>query len=138
MTRGLLIAGADYPSIEHRGFVDLRSRVSNIMQTLGMSLVVVETDIKKLPFNWEMLHSLNLAMCLSYLSPKFVAGGFAMDNTPQQDLARHPWGNSAALCKTMSLGYFPITPLVGELDRVEKIAAIAERDPALLRQLSVC
>lgn len=137
-THALLIAGADYASAETSGYRGLRERVRQICAPLDLTLVEVETDIRRLPFLWGMLHGLNLIMCLHFLAPRFAAGAFACDNTPAQDLARHPWGNNGALPGLASTPNFPISGLGGALDRVQKIKAIAAFDPDLLRLLSVC
>jgi len=137
-SHGLLIAGADYPTAEHQGYRELRARVGAMTDILGLGLVEVETDIRKLPFKWEMLHNLNLAACLHYVSPRFVGGGLALDNTAVQDLARHPWGNSGPLCALFGFPGFSIEGLSGHLDRVQKVKVIAAKNPELLRHVSVC
>lgn len=137
-THALLIAGADYPTAKSPGYLELQSRVQTTTNLLGLQLVQVETDIRKQPFAWEMLHSFNLAFCLHYLSPQFAFGGFALDNTPVQDLARHPWGNTAALAGLYGFPEFPIAGLGGNMDRNQKVEKIAEVAPQVLPHLSVC
>lgn len=134
----LLIAGADYPTAQSPGYLELQSRVQSAADKLGLRLLQIETDIRKQPFSWEMLHSFNLAFCLHYLSPHFANGAFALDNTPVQDLARHPWGNSAPLAGLFGIPDFAIAGLGGNMDRVEKVAFIHDIAPQVLPHLSVC
>lgn len=94
-THALLIAGADYASAETSGYLGLRERVQRICAPLDLSLVEVETDIRRLPFLRGMLHGLNLIMCLHFVAPRFAAGAFACDNTPAQDLASTPGATTA-------------------------------------------
>ena len=138
VTHGLLIAGADYPDAECAGYRELRQRVDGIARRLGLQLTEVRTTIRTVPFRWDMLHALNLAMCLTFLAPDFRQGAFALDNTLLQDLARHPWGNSAGLASTLGQRSFPIHSYGQNHDRVEKLRAIAATDPGLLPLLSVC
>ena len=77
ISHGLLIAGADYPSKDSPGFISLKSRVDKIASTLNLDLVVVETSIRKHGFQWEMLHTLNLAMCLNLNAHQFGFGVIA-------------------------------------------------------------
>lgn len=137
-THSLLIAGADYPTAETPGFRELKERVHRQSARLGLELLVVASNLKAHRMKWAMLHSLVLAMSLHYLSSRFSSGGLAMDNTPAQDLARYPWGNSAALADMLGTKQFPIAALGGSLDRVQKLKAIANHDPSLLQDLSVC
>ncbi len=137
-THGLLIAGADYPHDSVMAYGQLKYRVGAICSTLGLALVEVRTSLRRAPCNWEMLHSLGLAMCLYFVSPGFRAGGFALDNSLVQDLARHPWGNSAALAWIVGSGPFPIRGYGEHRDRVDKLRLIAARAPELVGQLSVC
>jgi hypothetical protein len=137
-THGLLIAGADYSHADHPGFQDLSARVRAAAEILGLELIQIETNLRKLPFKWEMLHSLNLGSCLHYVAPLFAGGAFALDNTIVQDLARHPWGNSSPLAEMFGTPAFPIERLGGHLDRVQKLKSIAAQAPDVLPHLSVC
>ncbi len=138
-SHGLLIAGADYPTADTPGYIELREIVGEIARQVGLSLVEVETDLRKFDYDWSFLHGLNLGMCLSYLSSRFGTGAIAMDNTLAQDLVRHPWGNTGALAQAMSRPSFPILGMGGNTDRVQKIRRIADfGGEKLLRALSVC
>lgn len=137
VTHALLIAGADYKD-GSVGFCDLRGRVTTICDRLGLGLEIVSTNIRSMKFNWNMLHAVNLAMCLNVLSARFSSGAYALDNTALQDLARHPWGNSAPLADLLSSRAFPIKAYDQDTNRVGKLRRIAEYDLDLLSLLSVC
>ncbi|MEL6198488.1 MAG: hypothetical protein AAFT19_11620 [Pseudomonadota bacterium] len=139
-TDAVLVAGADFETKDAPGFEALTARVAGTAERLGLRLHVVETDLRHLPFDWAMLHTLLLGFVLHTTGEAIgaVEGGFAMDNTPVQDLARFPWGNSAAMAWLMGTEHFPIRALGGDLDRVQKLRAIAEHDEALLTGISVC
>ena len=137
-THGLLIAGADYPHDSVTAYGELKDRVEAICRTLGLTLIEVRTSLRQAPCNWEMLHTLGLAMCLYFVSPGFRAGGFALDNSLTQDLARHPWGNSAALAWILGSGPFPIHGYGQHRDRIDKLRLIAAQTPQLVGHLAVC
>ena len=137
-THGLLIAGADYPSSTSPGFVELQARVRRIAERIGLELIVAETDLRKLPFEWEMLHGLNLAMCLQFHASRFSGGGVGLDYPLEGELMYHPWGSSLATCRMTSLPHFPITGFNTDTDRNQKSKAIVDFDPDLLQHLSVC
>lgn len=137
-THGLLVAGADYAGASEPGFVDLKARVTRIADRLGLDLLVVETDLRQQGMNWNMLHSVNLAMCLNALQPRLAEAAIAMDNSLTQQLTRHPWGNCSELVAALSSEALPIRPLGERVTRVQKVGAIAAHDPALLDDLSVC
>lgn len=136
-THALLIAGADYKE-GSAGFRDLHDRVSKICDRLDLGLEIVSTNIRSIKFNWNMLHAVNLAMCLNMFSDRFSSGAYALDNTALQDLARHPWGNSAPLASLLTSEAFPIKAYDHDTDRVQKLKRIAEYDLGLLSLLSVC
>lgn len=68
ITHALLVAGADYASSKDIGFIELRQRVNTISEKLGLELLIVETDLSRTGFDWEMLHSFSFAHCLHYMS----------------------------------------------------------------------
>ena len=137
-THGLLVAGADYAGAAEPGFIDLKDRVARIADRLGLELLVVETNIRQLKMNWNMLHTVNLAMCLNALQDRAAEGAVAMDNSLTQQLARHPWGNNSEMVAALSSEALPIRPLGERVTRVQKVGVIAAHDPALMTDLSVC
>ena len=134
----LLIAGADYPDANHRGFIELRERVSAIASALGSTITIVETNIRQSKFQWGQMHGFNLSSCLHFLSGLYESGGIGLDNTLVQDVVRNPWGNNAALPYLFSTEGFSIKGF-GDLDnRVAKIQKIYEFNPSIINLLSVC
>ena len=134
----LLIAGADYPDASHKGFIELRKRVSAIASAFGSKLTTVETTIRQSRFEWEMMHGFNLASCLHYLSGTYKSGGIGLDNTLAQDVVRNPWGNNAALPYLFSTDRFSIKGFGEFANRVSKIKKIHEFDSSLFDTMSIC
>lgn len=137
-THALLIAGADYPHEGGPAFEQLAARVACISGLIGLEPVILRTSIRNVPFNWEMLHSLTLGMCLNFLAPKFAGGGFALDHTGPQELYIFPWGNSRPLATLLSRPSFPIASFGADEDRLEKLRVIVTECPEAADHLSVC
>jgi len=138
LSHGVLIAGADYPNSHHPGFLELLQRVKFQADALGIRLLVCETNIRSLGFNWEMLFGLNLAMCLHAQSAIMCAGGIGGDFTMAQDMILHPWGTSHALNGILSTDNFEVLSLNKELGRTEKLSVIFNHSSRLIPLLSVC
>lgn len=137
-THALLIAGADYPSVDHSGFRELRERVGTNAKHLGLELITFETNFRTMPIDWELQHSFLLAMALHYHAPNFSEGSYALDFVPVQEIMQHPWGNCGALMDLFSTPSLPIQVYGKHLSRWERAQVIAAHNPALLQNLSVC
>jgi len=138
ISHGLLLAGADYPSKDHPGFIDLRRRVETMAGRIDVTLFCVETTIRQLPHHWDMGHCLVLAMALAFHSSRFGHGVIAADYVLAQEYGAHPTGNNRPLLAAIGAGSFPLAHTGEGLTRAEKIATIAAFDPDLLNSLSVC
>lgn len=137
-THGLLIAGADYPSASHPGFLELESRVAANAEILELELVSVETDFRQMPIDWELQHSFLLAMALHYHADHFLEGCYALDANSEHELLQHPWGNCSALMHAFSTTRMPLVPYGHQLSRAERAEVIVNHDHALLPNISVC
>ena len=138
ITHGMLIAGADYPSKENPGFISLRSRVEKIASILELELIIVETSIRKHGFQWEMLHTLNLAMCLNFNAEQFGYGVIAADWTAAQEFNHHPWGNNRTLVSALSSDQFPIHHVGSDHTRSQKTRKIIKHPSGVGDKISVC
>ena len=137
-TGALLVAGADYASASNSGFVELRDRVQRISDILSLDLHIMETNLRKVGFHWNMMHSFNLAFCLHHHAAQYGFGTFAQDNNALQDLFRMPWGNLNVLPELFTTTTFKITTSGKDKDRVGKLRTVLEYDDKLLEHLSVC
>ena len=137
-THGMLLAGADYPSVDSEGFKELAARVNIICQTVNMTLLVVETTIRNHNVNWDMLHGLCLIMCQRFHASIFGKGAMAADFIAVQEVAMGPWGNSQAIIEPLSTPSFPIEHVGRSTFRSDKLKAILQAHPQLINELSVC
>ncbi|MEM8791875.1 MAG: hypothetical protein AAGE80_09655 [Pseudomonadota bacterium] len=138
LAAGLIISGADYPCSRSPGFAERRRRVSAIADILGVPLYVVETDIRKAGYDWEMVHAFNLACCLHFCSGSYASGGYAYDWALHQEVFRNVVSNQSGLNRFFSTDGFALHGYGRRHNRIEKLAAIAAHDPALTRHISVC
>ena len=138
LTHGMLIAGADYPGRDAPGFIELHRKVAQQAEILGIDLLVTETNIRTCGFQWEMLHSLNLAMCLHANSDLLTTGAIGADLTDIQDLTMHPWGTSHAMSDLFPTANMGILSLNRTRGRTEKLREICNKTPELVEKLSVC
>ncbi len=134
----LLVAGADYARSESAGFRDLRQRVERIAAVTGLELSIVETDVRELGFHWGMFHTLNLAMCLHFVSPAYGFGVIAAGYELAEQFNVHPWGENRAIVEQFGTPAFPISYLGQELGRTARARAIASDPRGLVEHLSVC
>jgi hypothetical protein len=137
-SHALLIAGADYRSSQDPGFLQLKDRVERLSSRLKLETLTLETNVRQLGINWDMLHGFNLGACLHFLSPLLSHGSFAQDDTNYQQRFRGPWGNFSYLPNLMSTEGFDVRTYGEEFDRVDKLRHVVEFDERLLSDLSVC
>lgn len=138
VSSGMLIAGADYENAQTPAFKELRNRVEKLTDRIGISVEIVETDVRKHRLDWEMMHSLVLAACLTFRQTDYQQGHIGLDHAGYQELVLHPWGNNSVLPHYYSTAQFPITGVGRHQRRFDKLAAIAQHDAKLPAMLSVC
>ena len=137
-THGILVAGADYPDAQSTGFRELSTRVNEIGKTTGITLIEVETSIRKHNVNWGMLHGPCLLMCQLFHSSIFGKGVISADYIPIQEIVLGPWGNSSPVIQSLSTPNFPIENIGSSTFRNDKIQKIHQEHPQLIEKLSVC
>ncbi len=138
-THSLLVKGFDYPVDNTTGFNDLRRRVENISDELGLQLIVIETNLRDEIPNYGLQHTGALACCLNLMAgAAFKSGAYAADYTAMEEALRVPWGNCRGLASTLTTDQFPISYLGSDIGRTNKIRWLAEHKPNLFRYISVC
>jgi len=138
VSHALLIAGADYPSAQDPGFLQLKDRVGRLSSRLKLKTLIMETNVRQLGINWDMMHGFNLGACLHFLSPYLSHGSFAQDDTSYQQRFRGPWGNFSYVPTLLRTEGFDLQTYGEEFDRVDKLRHVLEYDERLLSDLSVC
>ena len=138
ISHGVLLAGADYPSGNHPGFVELLARVRGISSRIGIETICAETTIRKFKLYWPISHVFVLAMVLAFHASRFGKGYIAADFTAAQEYAYHPWGNCGPLVAVLGGTGFPIQQAGQSVGRTAKLAFIAGEDPHLMKEISVC
>ncbi|MBQ1202995.1 MAG: hypothetical protein IIX61_04200, partial [Loktanella sp.] len=93
---------------------------------------------RKMPNDWELQHSFLLAMALHYHADRFSEGCYALDSVAEHELMQHPWGNCSALMNAFTTKRLPLKAFGELLSRADRAEMIANYDPALLPNISVC
>lgn len=138
LTHGILVAGYDYPDLDHPAFIDLRGRVEAQADLLGLDLMVLETDIRSTRIDWPLTHGLCLAMAVHFFQPRLAEGRIAADFTYQQDYVAHPWGSSLAQSALYGTNLLPVRSVGGSQTRCDKVRKIVTDAPEFVPHLSVC
>lgn len=138
LENALLVAGADYPSAEHKGFLELKDRVQRITDRLEINLQVAETDIRKIIKNWDTHHIAVLTSILRLAGSGLEWGGYAADVTEWGELTYAPGSNMSGFAKIANTSDFAFKYFGGSESRDMKLSEIADQAPDLLKEVSVC
>ncbi len=134
----LLVAGADYRKLYGPGFREVEQRVGRIAQELGLSMEVVETDIRKFRMNWRMVHPMVLAACAHLLSRQYGHLNIAADFSLEQERTLGPWGNHSLVVPNLSGDAMKVRQRGEQVARVEKYRQVVAAAPALVPIITVC
>lgn len=138
LDHALLVAGADYPSADHPGFIELRQRVQGITDRLELTLHVVETDARRVISDWVSHHIAVLTSILKLVGGGLGWAGYAADVTTWGELTYAPGSNMAGFAEIIGMGDHPFRYIGGAESRAMKLREIADGAPELLGNISVC
>lgn len=138
LDNAILVAGADYPSAEHPGFRELHDRVKRTTDHLGIRLHVVETDVRSVVTDWVNHHVAVLTSILKRSGAGLGWAGYAADVTLWGELTYAPGSNMKGFAETIGTPDFPFHYIGEHHSRAMKLAALAERAPEVLKNISVC
>jgi hypothetical protein len=130
--------GADYPLSATRILDGLAQRVTRTSQELGLTLIIVDSNLKDYLSDYGLQHTGFLAACLYFTGSKFAGAGWAADDPHWGELVVYPWGNNAGLSQCLSLSGLPISHIGGSVTRSEKVAEISRKHSSLFANISVC
>jgi hypothetical protein len=134
----MFVRGADYPLSATNILEGLEQRATTISQALGLTPIVVYSNLKDYLSQYGLQHTGFLAACLYFTGRKFTGAGWAADDPYWGELVVHPWGNNAGLAQCLSLAGRPISHIGGGVSRSEKVVEIARRHPSLFADITVC
>ena len=134
----VLIAGADYPSADHPGFRELYDLVKRTTDHLDLNLHVAETDARNVLVDWPSYHIALISAILRLTGSGLAWAGYAADVHDWGELTYAPGGNMRGFAAINGTHEFPFHYLGTEASRDMKLTGIAEAEPELLKNISVC
>ena len=137
VSRAVLVHGFDVPLTDDAGFRSLEAAYRPMLRELGVELVAARTNLRALTrpaVSWEISHGAALAF-----AALAFGGGFRAFLIPATQACDEllPWGSDPRVDPLLSTAATEIVHAGAERDRVEKLLAIADWEPAR-RGLRVC
>lgn len=134
---GVLVHGFDIPLADTEGFDLAKERAQVMLNSLGMQLIPMATNIRSLGENWDISHGTATAACLTVLrsgySSGIVAGSFTYDSL----YLNIPWGSNPVTDGLLSATDFPIINDGSRYSRVEKLRQISGW-PEAMANMRIC
>jgi len=133
---GLFVHGfLDYPIIRNDEFDRAKITANSLLDSLGLELIPMSTNIRYLLRNWPDTHGIALAACISQLSGAYTQGLIPSSNTYKYP--RLNWGSTPLTDQMFSSRSFEIVHDGGNAPRTKKIKTIADW-PEAMESLQVC
>ncbi len=138
-SEGLAIRGFDFPLSNDSGFGGRKSRMQQVADHFGMPLRNLTTDLS-LSFKtyFDVYNVFFYAACLSFAGYGMTKGGFSGDLPHRGQLSAIYFSTSAGIDAYLSTKQFPIEMLFDNHTRSEKLRAIHEVTPDLLKIVGFC
>lgn len=135
LVAGMMVHGFDIPIEDPGAYARARDRSARMLESLGMGLIPVATNLREQPGDWEDAHGAALASCLVLLKGRFGRGLIA-SSYPYSDLIL-PYGSNPVTDGMMSSDSFRISHDGADVAKIEKMKAIAVW-PEARKNLRVC
>jgi hypothetical protein len=133
---GVMAHGFDIPIEEDDGFAAAADKAEAMLATLGLPLVRMATNVRRVEDKWDDVAGAAIASCLHLLQPNGGPGLIA-GSEPYQFLGVWRWGSHPLTDPLLSSEAFPIVHDAGGYARPEKVDLIAQW-PAAIQHLRVC
>ena len=131
---GVMAHGFDIPIEEDEGFRAAADKAEVMLATLGLPLIRMATNVRRVEHAWDDVVGAAVASCLYLLQPNakvgLISGSYPYDRQPL-------WGSHPISDPLLSSSSFRILHDGGGLPRDEKVREIAGW-PAALEHLRVC
>lgn len=131
----ILVHGFDIPIDDIEGISGAAKKAAKTLESIGVDLLVVKTNLKSLKMDWEHSHGLAVAAVLSGLS-MYAGTGMLGSGEPYESLET-PWGSHPMTDPLFSSGSFRMIHDGAGFSRSEKVKVLAEWD-AGIKNLRVC
>jgi hypothetical protein len=131
----LFVLGFDIPVEEAQFFDSYYAKAKVLTDSIGIDLIPLQFNFRKIIVDWEMSHCTGLASCLHLFSGLFSIGLIASSHA--YDSLRFPWGSNPLTDPLLSSDRLRIINDGGECRRWEKAAVVAGWEEAM-KHLRVC
>ncbi len=131
----IFVHGFDIPLEEGEAYESYLPRAREVTESLGVELIRVQTNFRKLVGNWIYSHGLALGSCLQLFSGRFNTGLIASSHA--YDSLRLPWGSNPVTDPLMSSERMRIINVGGECSRWQKAGLVAGW-PMAIKHIRVC
>lgn len=131
----VLVHGFDIPITDTKGFLGAAKKATETLDSIGINLLVVKTNIKDLKLNWEYNHGLAVASVLSGLS-MYAGTGMIGSGEPYESLET-PWGSHPMTDPLFSSDSFRMIHDGAGFSRSEKVKVLSEWAVGM-KNLRVC
>lgn len=119
----VLVHGFDIPITDTKGFLGAAKKATETLDSIGINLLVVKTNIKGLKLNWEHNHGLAVASVLSGLS-MYAGTGMIGSGSPYGELGI--WGSHPMTDQLFSSDSFRMIHDGAGFSRSEKVKVLSE------------
>jgi hypothetical protein len=135
LAAGVMVHGYDIPLDDVPGFAGAAARSQRLLESLGLGLITVATNLRDLEPDWEASHGLAMAAALTLLGGEFGAGLIAASDT--YALTVPDWGSNPITDWMTGGESFEIVHDGAEFTRFQKIRALGGW-PQALADLRYC
>jgi hypothetical protein len=130
----IFVHGFDIPLMNKASYDVAFQKAEKIVNSCGIPLIPLATNIRDLGDDWEDIHGVALASCMILFSKKYSFGMIASSASYDQF---QPWGSNYLTDPLLSSNNFSILHNGAEYSRIEKIGKILDW-PEPLKYLRVC
>ncbi len=132
---GVMVHGFDIPLDQVQVFESALAKGKQILDSVGIELIVIATNFRELPMDWEDSHGAAIVSCLTLLDRRFNAALIA--SGPSYKSLVFPQGSNPLSDHYLSSLALPVIHDGAGYSRLEKIQAIATW-PEMRQNLRVC
>jgi hypothetical protein len=131
----IMAHGFDFPVDDEDGFRRAGERSRRMLESLGVPLILVKTNIRSLFPDWHVSHGTAAAAILTLLSGKFSTGLIAASGT--YDLPLIPWGSNPLTDPMLGSRSFEIIHHGARASRLNKVRLLHKWHEGV-KQLRFC
>lgn len=131
----LMVHGFDIPLTDSAGFRRAAERARRMLESVGVPLILMQTNAREFLADWEMMHGTAVAAALTFFSKAYTTGLIASTGTYSLPLI--PWGSNPLTDPLLGSRRFALEHDGAHSSRLDKVRALCGW-PEGLRGLRFC